>query len=268
MMLRTRSSIALLLAASLLIASCSTDGSSESSTTRETRETRETRASSTTSSVATVDQTDTTTTVPTTTTSTPKPSGPAPDPTSVAGPIGVIGCSNTDLAVTGYTDVSSVDKMTTGDLGGGSESNWGNPSDDRYGVYWGIYDSRRPADGYPAVWVQVCLRTSEHNGAFDADEQAWTTHIVEQIHSRDPGIPIWISGINSYADGTVCSAVGVDGPAIAAETSDWAAANLADVFRGPDIGPLQPEHIGVRDDCHPNSSGQQFLGQQLVAFFD
>jgi hypothetical protein len=130
-----------------------------------------------------------------------------------------------------------------------------------------LYDKRRPAAGYDAAWVQICLRIKEHGGAFDADEQQWISHIVQQIHSRDPGVTIWVSPLNFY-EGIVCDATGADGPAISAEAADWAAGSLSNVLRGPDLGPLKPEHIGVRDNCHPNKAGEMLLGGQLVAFFD
>ena len=34
--------------------------------------------------------------------------------------------------------------------------------------------------------------------------------------------------------------------------------------RGPDLGPLLPEHIGVRDDCHANGAGVRLMEEQLV----
>lgn len=212
----------------------------------------------------------TSTTTPATeaTTTPPVSGGPITPADGAVGPIGVVGCSNSEMSVYGYLKVSNEDKLVTGDLGGGAESIWGNPSDREYSKYWGAYDGARPGSGYNGVWIQVCLRTPDHLGAFDADEQNWTSHIVEQIHARDPGIPIWISGVNSYAGGAECSSIGPDGPAIAAQTADWAAQNLTGVSRGPDLGPLLPGDIGGRDDCHPNEAGQVLLGAQLADFFD
>ncbi len=184
------------------------------------------------------------------------------------GPIGVVGCSNTGQAVEGYLAASSVDKLVGGEMGGGSLPRWGNPGNDDYGFYWGLYDGRRPSGGYNGAWVQICMKAGEHGGVFDGSEQTWLSHVVEQIHSRDPGIPIWISPLNFYGGGQVCSSTGADGPAITAEAADWAAAALAGVQRGPDLGPLLPNHIGIRDDCHPNGAGEALLGGQLVAFFD
>ncbi len=182
--------------------------------------------------------------------------------------IGVVGCSNTGQSVDGYQDVSDAGLLTPGDLGGGSISLWGDPTNGDYSTYWSFYDTRRPADGYAGTWVQLCIRTSEHQGAFDGDEEQWVTHIVEQIQTRDPGKPIWISPLNFYGDGVVCGSVGVDGPAISAEAADWAASALAGVFRGPDLGPIEQSDLGVRDDCHLGRDGRALVGAQLSAFFD
>lgn len=230
----------------------------ETSTTRDTTErvttTTEGRASTTTSVAES------------TTTTSPGLSETAPEIGD--GPIGVVGCSNTGQSVDGYIEVSDADLLTPGDLGGGAISLWGEPSSGDYSTYWSFYDTRRPAEGYAGTWVQLCIRTSEHEGAFDADEEEWITHIVEQIQARDPGIPIWISPLNFYAGGVVCESVGVDGPAISAETADWAAATFSGVFRGPDLGPIDESDLGLRDTCHLGRDGQALVGAQLSAFFD
>lgn len=192
-------------------------------------------------------------------------------PTTVGQPppgvYGVVGCSNTSQAVSGYLQVSVEDRLTRGALGGGTAPAWGDPTHDRYSRYWGRYDQQRPAHGYDAAWAQLCLRFDEHLGRFDEAEQSWVTHIVEQIRERDPGIPIWVSPINSFGTGLVCGLTGADGPQIADDTADWAAENLDQVFRGPDLGPLLAEHLRA-DSCHLNNAGRRRVGEQLVAFFD
>ncbi|REK34029.1 MAG: hypothetical protein DWQ20_07075 [Actinobacteria bacterium] len=256
----------LMFAVALTAAACGSSSAETTTTISETSTTGDTRPPRT--STTTPGNATTTTVEPGTTTTVASTTGNTePAPPVGTGTVGVVGCSNTDLAVAGYTDLSSLDRLTTGDLGGGSPPSWGDPSEDRYPEYWGIYEDRRPATGYVETWVQLCLRSSEHQGSFDETEQAWITHIVDQIHQRDPGIPIWISPVNFY-EGIVCDAVGADGPAIAAEASDWAASALPGVFRGPDLGPLTSAEVGVRDDCHPNQAGQRLLGGQLVDFFD
>ena len=211
----------------------------------------------------------TTTSLTSESTATTSPSGIAATPPDIGdGAIGVVGCSNTAQSVDGYHDVSNAGLLTPGALGGGAISLWGDPSKGDYSMYWSFYETRRPAEGYAGTWAQLCIRASEHQGAFDADEEQWVTHIVEQIQARDPGIPIWISPLNFYGDGVVCESVGVEGPAIAAEAADWAASALAGVFRGPDLGPIEQSDLGVRDNCHLGREGRALVGAQLSAFFD
>lgn len=112
--------------------------------------------------------------------------------------------------------------------------------------------------------MQLCLRAGEHGGVFDDKERTWITHVVEQIRVRDPRIPVLISPLNFFGGGQVCTSVGENGPGIAATAADWAAGTLAGVERGPDLGPLLPEHIGVRDDCHANGAGVRLMEEQLV----
>ena len=275
--------LAALLTVSLLVAACGSDSSSETSVTTivspSTDDSRQRgqgsgRDRSTSTTGATVPQsTDTTTTTAPPASSTTQADTSSSTTTGGSGssgtdPVGVVGCSNTHLAVGGYLEASSVDRIITGNLGGGSVSVWGDPANREYGEYWGIFDAETPPGGYSEVFMQLCLRTSEHNGAFDAAEQEWVAHMVAQVHARHPGITIWISPVNTYAEGLVCSSIGPDGPAIAAQAADWGAANLANVSRGPDLGPLEEGQIAQRDDCHPNSAGQDLLGAQLVSFFD
>jgi hypothetical protein len=172
------------------------------------------------------------------------------------------------MAAAGYSEISSEDLLAQGGLTNGSLAVWGNPGPARHDRYWGLYDERRPPTGYTGTWLQMCIRDTEHGGAFDSREQEWIRHIVAEIHERDPGIPIWISGVNSYADGVLCSSVGLEGPAIASEAADWAAASIDGVIRGPDLGPLSQDEIASDSDCHPNALGQERLGKQLVDFFD
>jgi hypothetical protein len=252
----------------LLLAACNGAEDASETTLDVTTTTRDTTERSTTTTERRPATTTTSTTTASESTTTTSSGFSATPPDVGDGVIGVVGCSNTSQSVDGYNDVSDSGLLTSGDLGGGAISLWGDPSSGDYSTYWSLYDTRRPAEGYAGTWVQLCIRTSEHQGAFDADEQQWVTHIVEQVSARDPGIPIWISPLNFYGDGVLCEAVGVDGPAIAAETADWAASTLAGVFRGPDLGPVGQSDLGLRDNCHLGRDGQALVGSQLSAFFD
>jgi hypothetical protein len=175
------------------------------------------------------------------------------------GTVAVIGCSNTRQHVTGYLDESTLDQLAPNDdLGGGSLPVWAEGHPD----YWAMYEEFRPVDGYLAAWVQICLRVHE----IGEENEAQLAAVVEEIEARDGDIPIIISPLNSYEEGHVCDATGPDGPAVAADLADWADENLG-TLRGPDTGPLGPEHLR-RDGCHLNQFGGELVGEQLVAFFD
>ena len=176
-----------------------------------------------------------------------------------AGSVAVIGCSNTDQHIMGYLNASISDQLApVPDLGGGALDVWAAGTL----AYWAIYEQHRPVEGYTAAWLQICLRASDVAN----DNQAQLTAVVDEIIARDGSIPIFVSPLNSYVEGHVCSATGVDGPAIAAELADWAVEGLG-VFRGPDTGPVGPAELR-RDGCHLNAAGVALVGSQLAAFFD
>lgn len=210
------------------------------------------------------------TTIPdTTTTSTTLP--PAPGTIAgldISGLVGVVGCSNSAAAVDGYSTLSNADVLSQGGLTGGSLGLWGNSGSRRFDRYWGLYDQRRPAEGYVATWIQLCIRAREHNGTFGSSIKTAISTVVDEIHRRDPDIPIWISGVNSFAEDFACETVGVEGPAIAAEAADWAAGEIDGVDRGPMTGPLAREEILTDGSCHPTGAGRRTLGEPLVTFFD
>ncbi len=218
------------------------------------------------------------TTAPTTTVAGGGPTTTPPPPVAAgtaalagtvpAGSIGVVGCSNTSRAVNGYLVVSEYDLLAEGGLDAGSMGIWGRPGSVQYDRFWGAYDDRRPSSGYAGTWVQLCPRDRQHSGVFDDSHKAFVEHIVWAVHQRDAGIPIWVSGINTFEDGLVCETAGVEGPAITAEAADWAAATIPGVSRGPDLGPMVAAHLDPGETCHPNAEGRLFLGSQLAAFFD
>lgn len=204
-----------------------------------------------------------------TTTSTSIPTAPGTIAgLEMSGLVGVVGCSNTAGAVDGYSTLSNADVLSQGGLTGGSLGLWGNPRSKRSDRYWGLYDERRPAEGYVGTWIQLCITTREHGGSFGNNIRASIEIVVAEIHRRDPEIPIWISGVNSFAADFVCATVGESGSAIASEAADWAVEIIDGVDRGPDTGPLSRSELLLDGTCHPNEAGRRTLGEPLVAFFD
>ena len=87
------------------------------------------------------------------------------------------------------------------------------------------------------------------------------------IRARSGNIPIYLSPLNFYGPGLVCNLTGAEGVTVAAAIADCGAANLDNVYRGPDTGPLSEAQL-VGDGCHLNPEAELFVGEQLVEFFD
>jgi Ca2+-binding RTX toxin-like protein len=178
-----------------------------------------------------------------------------------AGSLGVVGCSNTAQHVRGYLAASGIDQMPYYPMGGLSFEVWGDPAVASHPGAWGRYDASRPSDGYQAAWVMLCLRAND-----DHDPNLLLTEVIDQIHSRDPGIPVYVSPINEYGAGHVCERVGPDAFTTGLVTIAWGIANLG-IEPGPVTGPLTPALLSL-DLCHLNSSGVALVGDQLVDWFD
>ena len=190
----------------------------------------------------------------------------APDLPTEESTIAVLGCSNTRQHARGYTEVSEKDLLTFGPflaLDNKTLQSWALPG----GTAWDVYDRFEPEGGYAAAWFQMCLFASEHDGTMNDVHKERVTAVVETIRARSGNIPIYLSPLNFYGPGLVCNLTGTEGVIVAAAIVDWGAANLDNVYRGPDTGPLSEAQL-VGDGCHLNPEGELFVGQQLVEFFD
>ncbi len=179
--------------------------------------------------------------------------------------IGVVGCSNTAQHAQIYNLASDQDTLTDpgGVLGGGTPKAW--TGERGVQKYWPSYDSLRPADGYSAVWVQICMREVDHGGVFDQREMDVVSDLVAMIRDRDPQASIFMSPLNEYTTDSCVSVGGINGQQVTAATAAWATANLG-VLPGPVTGALTPEMTS--DGCHIGSEGEPLIGSQMVAFFD
>jgi len=146
-------------------------------------------------------------------------------------------------------------------LGGLDLHLWGDPVSDKYASAWATYEGVRPATGYEAAWVMMCIKDDD-----GADSETLLTEVVNQIHLRDPGIPIYLSPINQYAAGHVCGRIGARGFDVGAAMVEWGIANLG-VDRGPVTGVLTTDLLRS-DMCHLNQAGIDLVGAQLVEWFD
>ncbi|HJR92251.1 MAG TPA: S-layer homology domain-containing protein [Acidimicrobiia bacterium] len=192
----------------------------------------------------------------------PSPSASG-DTTFSPGSIGVIGCSNTAEHVVGYWQASDVDLLAAElpGLGGGSLAEWQDPGS----KYWAEFAAAEPPAGYEGIWIQICIRETENDGAMTATHQRWMESVVAEVRRRVGSVPLYVSPLNYYTGAEGCPLTGPSGQTVTVELADWASSNL-DVWRGPDTGPLDADQLS--DGCHLNQEGQHLVGEQLVEFFD
>jgi hypothetical protein len=161
--------------------------------------------------------------------------------------IGYIGCSNTRGSVAGYHRVAGNKGRiwTPYNTGGGRIDLWQPPTSTQY---WTLYQQQLALYGQPkAVWVQLCERYQDASGAFH---------------------------INTYSQVQTMLASSIMGSQGQGETDtqSWAqqAVNEGLGLAGPKLGPLTLSLISSTDPthCHPSTEGENFLGRQLIAFFD
>ena len=213
----------------------------------------------TTSSTTTTEPSSTTTVTDPTTTSTLGTTTTTSEPPPLSAGIAGLGCSNTFDALAdpgGYLDQSAEDNLIVVAAGGHTISNWAD------GRSWNSrYIGFRPATGYTGLWIHLCERAG---AGLDVND---VVTIITNARALDPGIPVWLSPMNTY-DGVFCPVTGGNeiseqGEQVVAELTS----SMTGVVAGPDLGPLTSDMVR-RDDCHPNSQGVALMGAQLVEFFD
>ena len=190
---------------------------------------------------------------PTTTTTMP---APAPDAFAAVA-VAVVGCSNTNHAVTGYLDLSELDILVNTAYAGHTVEVWASDP-----LAWADhYLPPRPVDGFDGVWFNLCERAEVGLTKENAET------VLAKIWEIDPGVPVWVSPLNYYQTEDCEVTAGNQIPNEGAEIADSLAAEYEAVLRGPDLGPLTSEMLR-RDMCHQNGAGVVLNGQQLLEFFD
>lgn len=185
------------------------------------------------------------------------------------GHVGVIGCSNTDNAVSGYHDVSDAHVLWHGDgyddpnddhdgvlEGYRSKSlrEWADVGSSKFNIAWGLFDEQLAA--HPdtvAIWWQFCTGPdSEH-----PIEQVDTVYAL--IRQRT-NVPIYASPLDRSPSCTPGN------PDLGEEFVEYLVDNGWG-YRGPILTPLT--YPGeMRDNCHANEVGDDIWGTDLAEFFE
>lgn len=193
-----------------------------------------------------------------------EPPPPPPPPTATTLPsddpfdaVGVVGCSNTFHAVTGYSETSETDLLVNTAYAGHTVEIWASDP-----LAWADhYLPLRPEDGFDGVWFNLCERAEAGLTIENAEA------VLATIWEIDPAIPVWVSPLNFYETEDCVVTNGNQIPEDGAVIADLLVEQYELVQRGPDLGPLTANMLR-RDFCHQNSAGVAFNGQQLVDFFD
>lgn len=173
--------------------------------------------------------------------------------------IAYIGCSNSGQSVSGYhKNPGNKGKFWQPyQTGGKSVDTWANQNHKA----WVLFDDEIKRNGQPdAVWVQLC--EDERKPATYEDVKKIFEILADRVDTQE----FFISSVNSFEPYDMCRRLGDDANADTVAFADKIAfEGIAE--RGPELGPLNTET--VKDDgCHPNESGELYLGKQLVDFFD
>ncbi len=172
--------------------------------------------------------------------------------------MGSIGCSNTVQAVNAYTAASSEDQLFNTARWGTSLEQWASPRNQRP---WAEYDAQRPSAGYVGTFLNLCARVSKRSG-LPTMTQAHVDAVLAKIWERDPGIPVYVSALNSFTDEGCPTSGGNAIPELGAVLAAATVAAYPLVEAGPVLGPIEGS------PCHLTSADEALIGSQMVAFFD
>jgi len=170
--------------------------------------------------------------------------------------IGYIGCSISEISVTGYNGATNKGLFWNPayPTGGGVINDWANPSSS----YWSGFESQLARFGQPrAVWVQVCV-ANPIKASYSLVASA-----IQILRSKAPHAVFFVSPLVTYGPGTNCGFGNVTGSYSLANEAVANGLGLA----GPDLGPWSVADMGGAS-CDPHtSSALSLVGTQLTSFF-
>jgi hypothetical protein len=177
--------------------------------------------------------------------------------------LGYIGCSMTMGAVDGAVNLgSSVFWNTKPDFGGGGVWQWAQSFNNKF---WTAFQNAYNAQPVSIIWWQLCsLDSYKNNETYDN-----ALLIIDELKRRIPGVTIYVSAQPAYDPvNHVCTLAGASGPTRMATLAAQLTTN-GEALAGPVTGPLKyPDQTKNNDSCHPNTSGEQLMGQQIINFFE
>ncbi len=174
--------------------------------------------------------------------------------------IGYLGCSMTMAAVNGALNLGMADIWSTKpEYGGGGVWEWAQNFNNKY---WGAFQTALNTQPVTTFWWELCSISSD----FSRQTLANAINVINEVQRRVPGARIFVSAQPAYNPSShECQIAGIGGQAMMADLADQlVAGGYAEA--GPVQGPLAYPSQVKTDGCHPVSSGEAVLGQQLIAF--
>jgi hypothetical protein len=173
--------------------------------------------------------------------------------------LGYVGCSNSTLSVQGFDALGGSGWWLAPNSNGAPAYDGGVIG--RWAAVptstdWEEFHAAEADTPATAIWLQVCLLATQSASSGE-------TSLPIVLDGLPAGVPVYLSAVNGYTD-HVCAKVGHSGAARAQQVVDWGVSHgLA--RRGPLMPALSKAE--TTDGCHPNSTGQDKVGQALLAFF-
>lgn len=177
--------------------------------------------------------------------------------------IAVVGCSYSGEGSRAYNNVSSENKLVKvgrRDLAGQNLKEWSSGSKKA----WDTLSSFEPRGGYRAAWFQVCLNDSRMSPVHQEQVKKVLNRLLNDYNLI--ASDVYISPVNSYNPSDLCNSVDSQASLVGAQIVNWATINLG-TRRGPVLGPVY-ESQTESDNCRLSNKGEEYIGQQLVDFFD
>jgi endo-1,4-beta-xylanase len=178
--------------------------------------------------------------------------------TGGANTMGFIGCSMAENTAQGYVAVGG--KRMWGPYGTGAMvvQSWTDPNSSS----WQLFDRQVAKYGKPtAVWVQICIFASS-GATYDEVKRL----IANARQHAASGATIYITGQPLYDAGYTCDLAGSGGPELTDRLAQQAGADSTQSVIYP--GQFHLRNNELSDTCHANTTGQQSLGRQAIAFWN
>lgn len=198
-------------------------------------------------------------------------SAPAPPRSSV---FGAVGGSITRLAIEGYNELGGArawDDARLAPYGGGDIEAWAGQIGFPSSPFWGTFrDALASEPGTDEIWWNILVRFRDDPPPvmLTTIDRQQVLLVAQEIRRLAGGaIPIYVSPMPDYGEGTGCTVAGTAGVRISELMVDFAV-DEGIALRGPVLEDITVStYNGPGDPCHQGPVGREQHGRTLRAFF-